>query len=68
LAAGADFIGYSLNDILCVYDRVRENFRRVRKGTPSGNHESVHHQTLSRTTYDSGLTLLVVVALFIFGA
>lgn len=67
LAAVLTIIGYSLNDTIVVYDRVRENFRRVRKGTPTEVMNLSINQTLSRTIMTSGLTLLVVVALFIFG-
>ncbi len=67
LAAVLTIIGYSLNDTIVVYDRVRENFRRVRKGTPTDIMNISINQTLSRTIMTSGLTLLVVVALFIFG-
>lgn len=67
LAAVLTIIGYSLNDTIVVYDRVRENFRRVRKGTPTEIMNLSINQTLSRTIMTSGLTLLVVLALFIFG-
>lgn len=67
LAALLTVIGYSLNDTIVVYDRVRENFRRIRKGTPTEIMNLSINQTLSRTIMTSGLTLLVVVALFIFG-
>lgn len=60
-------IGYSLNDTIVVYDRVRENFRRIRKGTPLEIMDLSINQTLSRTIMTSGLTLVVVIALFIFG-
>lgn len=67
LAAVLTIIGYSLNDTIVVYDRVRENFRRVRKGSPTEVMNLSINQTLSRTIMTSGLTLLVVLALFIFG-
>ena len=60
-------IGYSLNDTIVVYDRVRENFRRVRKGTPTEIMNLSINQTLSRTIMTSGLTLIVVIALLVFG-
>lgn len=60
-------LGYSLNDTIVVYDRVRENFRRLRKGTPVEIMDLSINQTLSRTIMTSGLTLLVVVSLFLFG-
>ncbi len=60
-------IGYSLNDTIVVYDRVRENFRRVRKGNTEEIMNLSINQTLSRTIMTSCLTLLVVVALYFFG-
>jgi len=67
LAALLTMLGYSLNDTVVVYDRVRENFRKVRKGTSVEIMNLSVNQTLSRTIMTSGLTLLVVIALFIFG-
>jgi preprotein translocase subunit SecF len=60
-------IGYSLNDTIVVYDRVRENFRKLRKGTPMEVMDQSVNQTLSRTIMTSGLTLLVVIVLYFFG-
>jgi preprotein translocase subunit SecF len=67
LTALLTVIGYSLNDTIVVYDRVRENFRKIRKGTPSEAMDISINQTLSRTIMTSGLTLLVVIALFLYG-
>jgi preprotein translocase subunit SecF len=67
LAAILALMGYSLNDTIVVFDRIRENFRRIRKGTPTEIMNISVNQTLSRTVMTSSLTLLVVVALFIFG-
>ena len=67
LAAILAVIGYSLNDTIVVFDRVRENFRKIRKGSASEIMDLSINQTLSRTIMTSVLTLLVVVALFIFG-
>lgn len=67
LAALLTMLGYSLNDTVVVYDRVRENFRKVRKGTSTEILNLSVNQTLSRTIMTSGLTLSVVIALFIFG-
>lgn len=67
LAAVLTIIGYSLNDTIVVYDRVRENFRRVRRTSPTEIMNLSINQTLSRTIMTSGLTLLVVLALFVFG-
>lgn len=67
LAAILAVIGYSLNDTIVVYDRVRENFRKVRKGSAEEVMNLSINETLSRTIMTSVLTLLVVVALFVFG-
>jgi preprotein translocase subunit SecF len=67
LAAVLTIIGYSLNDTIVVYDRVRENFRKIRKATAAEVMNQSINQTLSRTIMTSGLTLMVVLALFIFG-
>lgn len=67
LTALLTVIGYSLNDTIVVYDRVRENFRRVRKGKPLEIMDLSINQTLSRTIMTSGLTLIVVIALFLYG-
>jgi preprotein translocase subunit SecF len=67
LAALLAIIGYSLNDTIVVFDRIRENFRRIRKGT-SGEIANISiNETLSRTIMTSGFTLLVLVALFLLG-
>ncbi len=60
-------IGYSLNDTIVVFDRVKENFIKLRKATPLEVINLSINQTLSRTIMTSGLTLLVVIALLIFG-
>lgn len=67
LAALLAVIGYSLNDTIVVFDRVRENFRKVRQQTPVEIMNLSINQTLSRTIMTSALTLIVVVALFLFG-
>ncbi|MBS0290718.1 MAG: protein translocase subunit SecF [Proteobacteria bacterium] len=67
LAGVLAVIGYSLNDTIVVYDRVRENFRKVRKGNTEEIMNLSINQTLSRTIMTSCLTLLVVVALYFFG-
>jgi preprotein translocase subunit SecF len=67
LAALLAVIGYSLNDTIVVFDRIRENFRRMRTGTVVDVMNVSINQTLSRTIMTSGTTLLVVVSLFIFG-
>ncbi|CDZ77098.1 preprotein translocase subunit SecF [Legionella massiliensis] len=60
-------IGYSLNDTIVVFDRVRENFIKIRRATPLEIMNTSINQTLSRTIMTSVLTLFVVVALFIYG-
>ena len=67
LAAVLAVIGYSLNDTIVVYDRIRENFRKMRKGSPEEIVNSSLNQTLSRTLMTSMTTLMVLVALFVFG-
>ncbi len=60
-------IGYSLNDTIVVFDRIRENTRRQGKETLESMINLSVNQTLSRTLLTSGTTLLVVVALFVLG-
>ncbi|MCH9756972.1 MAG: protein translocase subunit SecF [Gammaproteobacteria bacterium] len=60
-------IGYSLNDTIVVFDRVRENFVKLRRATPIEIMNTSINQTLSRTIMTSVLTLFVVVALFVYG-
>jgi len=67
LAAVLAVIGYSLNDTIVVFDRIRENFRKVRKGTPVSIINMSLNETLSRTIVTSLTTILVLVALFFFG-
>lgn len=67
IAAFLAIIGYSLNDTIIVYDRIRENYgKHQKKGFSSVVNHSIN-ETLSRTILTSGTTLLVVLALFIFG-
>ena len=67
LAAILAVIGYSLNDTIVVFDRIRENFRRMRRGTSEAVINRSLNQTLSRTLMTSLTTLLVLIALFILG-
>jgi len=67
LAAILAVIGYSLNDTIVVFDRIRENFRTMRRGTPGEVMNVSVNQTLSRTVITSLTTLLVLLSLFIFG-
>ena len=67
LAAILAVIGYSLNDTIVVFDRIRENFRRLRKHQPVDVVNISLNQTLSRTLITSFTTLLVLFALFFLG-
>jgi len=67
LAALLAVIGYSLNDTIVVFDRIRENFRRIRKAAPVEVVNASLNQTLSRTLTTSLTTLLVLAALFSLG-
>ncbi len=67
LAAILAVIGYSLNDTIVVFDRVRENFRRLRKREPLEVVNTSLNQTFSRTLITSLTTLLVLMALFFLG-
>jgi preprotein translocase subunit SecF len=59
--------GYSLNDTIVVFDRIRENFRRMRKGKPVEIMNSSINQTLPRTLLTSLTTLIVLFALLFLG-
>ena len=59
LAAVLTVVGYSLNDTIVVFDRVRENFRKLRKATTTEILNGSVTETLSRTLITSGTTLLV---------
>ena len=67
LAAILAIIGYSLNDTIVVFDRIRETFLKIRKGTSEVIINRALNDTLSRTLMTSATTLLVVTSLFIFG-
>jgi len=67
LAAVLAVIGYSLNDTIVIFDRVRENFRKMRKGTPADIINVSVNQTMARTIMTSGTTLVVLLALFFLG-
>ncbi|GAA4365535.1 protein translocase subunit SecF [Kangiella marina] len=67
LAALLAVIGYSLNDTIVVFDRIRENFLRMRKGSSEDVVNTSLNQTLSRTLMTSITTLLVLLALFFYG-
>lgn len=67
VAALLAVIGYSLNDTIVLFDRIRENFPRMIKSDPVTVVNTSVNQTLSRTLMTSLTTLLVLVALFVFG-
>lgn len=67
LAAVLAVIGYSLNDTIVVFDRIRENFRLMRKQEPVAIINASLNQTLSRTMMTSITTLIVVLAMFFLG-
>ncbi len=67
IASFLAIIGYSLNDTIVVFDRIRENLRRVGKKDLLGVINSSVNQTLSRTLLTSGTTLMVVATLFVYG-
>ena len=67
LAALLAVVGYSLNDTIVVFDRIRENFLKMRKGSTEEVMNASINQTLSRTIVTSFTTLLVVVSLYLLG-
>ncbi|MEE9447657.1 MAG: protein translocase subunit SecF [Arenicellales bacterium] len=67
LAAVLAVIGYSLNDTIVVFDRIRENFRKMRKGDRHSIVNASINDTLPRTILTSVTTLLVVLTLLLFG-
>lgn len=67
LAAILAVIGYSLNDTVVVFDRVRDNFLHMRRATSEEVLDASINQTLSRTVITSGATLLVVIVLLLLG-
>ncbi len=67
VAAFLTIVGYSLNDTIVVYDRIRENLKVLRRETFSNIVNISLNQTLSRTVITSFTTLIVVLVLFIFG-
>ena len=67
LAGVLTVVGYSLNDTIVVFDRIRENFLKIRKGEPEEIVNKSITQTMSRTVITTGTTLVVVIALFLKG-
>ena len=67
IAAILTLVGYSMNDTIVVFDRIRENLRLTRREPLSDTVNRSINQTLSRTVLTSGLTFLTVLALYLFG-
>ena len=67
VAALLTLVGYSVNDTVVVYDRVRENLKTPKKESLAAVINRSINQTLSRTILTSGATMLVVIALFFLG-
>ena len=67
LAAILAVVGYSLNDTIVIYDRIRENFRSMRTAETLTILNSAITQTIKRTIITSSTTLLVLLSLFVFG-
>jgi preprotein translocase subunit SecF len=67
IAAILTLVGYSMNDTIVVFDRIRENIKLLRKESLAEIVNKSINQTLSRTVLTSGLTFLTVLALFVFG-
>jgi len=67
IAAILTLVGYSMNDTIVVFDRIRENLRLSRRETLSDVVNRSINQTLSRTVLTSGLTFLTVLSLYVFG-
>ncbi|MFB3915295.1 MAG: protein translocase subunit SecF [Terriglobales bacterium] len=67
IAAILTLVGYSMNDTIVVFDRIRENVKLLRREKLADIVERSINQTLSRTVLTSGLTFLTVLSLFLFG-
>src|SRR5579862_9742434 len=67
VAALLTLVGYSMNDTIVVFDRIRENLKLVRRESLTNIINLSVNQTLSRTIMSSGLTFLTAMALFLFG-
>jgi len=67
IAALLTLVGYSMNDTIVIFDRIRENLKFMRREPLEQVMDKAVNQTLSRTVMTSGLTFLTVVALFIWG-
>jgi preprotein translocase subunit SecF len=67
VAALLTLVGYSMNDTIVIFDRIRENLKILRREPLESLMNRSVNQTLSRTILTSGLTFLTVIALFLFG-
>src|SRR5207245_10958775 len=67
VAALLTLVGYSMNDTIVVFDRIRENLKLLRRESLENLINISVNQTLSRTVLTSGLTLLTALSLFLFG-
>jgi preprotein translocase subunit SecF len=67
IAALLTLVGYSMNDTIVIFDRIRENLKITRREPLEAVMNKAVNQTLSRTVMTSGLTFLTVIALFIWG-
>ena len=67
IAALLTLVGYSMNDTIVIFDRIRENLKIYRRESLESLINKSVNQTLSRTILTSGLTFVTVVALFLFG-
>ncbi len=67
VAALLTLVGYSMNDTIVVFDRIRENLKMMRRESLEGLINISVNQTLSRTVLTSGLTLLTALSLWLFG-
>ena len=67
IAALLTLVGYSMNDTIVIFDRIRENLKILRRESLESLMNKAVNQTLSRTVMTSGLTFLTVIALFIWG-
>jgi preprotein translocase subunit SecF len=67
IAALLTLVGYSMNDTIVIFDRIRENLKTVRREPLEATINRSINETLSRTFLTSGLTFLTVLALYLFG-
>jgi preprotein translocase subunit SecF len=67
IAALLTLVGYSMNDTIVIFDRIRENLKILRREPLESLMNKAVNQTLSRTAMTSGLTFLTVIALFVWG-